>query len=134
MRPHAGLETPLHMVSLIPRQLDVARVLSEHGAALDAKDKEGRTPLQLSLERGTDEVTRLLSGNWFKTGIKCNVTRMMYCRPRRGNCAVRIVSVLFDIFLLDQLLGINDVRLDLNSKVIWWVGHDPENDVRGCTG
>ena len=57
------LGTPLHMVSLIPRQLDVARVLLEHGAALDAEDKEGRTPLQLSLERGTDEVTRLLSGN-----------------------------------------------------------------------
>jgi ankyrin repeat protein len=56
------LQTPLHLVSVRPVLLDVLRALLEHGADLDAEDKDGETPLQLSLERGYDEVTRLLSG------------------------------------------------------------------------
>ena len=42
--------------------LDVLRLLLEHGADLDAEDKDGKTPLQLSLDRGHDEVTQFLSG------------------------------------------------------------------------
>jgi ankyrin repeat protein len=56
------LQTPLHLLSMRPELLDVSRVLLEHGADLDAEDKDGKTPLQLSLDRGHDEVTRLLSG------------------------------------------------------------------------
>jgi ankyrin repeat protein len=56
------LQTPLHLVSQRPVLLDVLRVLLEHGADLDAEDKDGKTPLQLSLDKGHDQVTRLLSG------------------------------------------------------------------------
>ena len=56
-----SLQTPLHLVSRRADLLDVLRLLLEHGVDLDAKDKGGETPLQLSLDRGHDEVTRLLS-------------------------------------------------------------------------
>ena len=41
--------------------LDALRVLLEHGADFNAEDKDGKTPLQLSLEAGHEEVTQLLS-------------------------------------------------------------------------
>ena len=69
-----NLQTPLHRVlwrsdlldafHLVSRKsdlLDVLRLLLEHGADLDAKDEFGMTPLQLSLDGGYDEVTRLFS-------------------------------------------------------------------------
>ena len=55
------LQTPLHLVSMRADLLDVLRLLLEHRADLDAKDEDGKTPLQLSLDKGRDEVTRLLS-------------------------------------------------------------------------
>ena len=56
------LQTPLHLlVSERADLLDVLRILLEHGVDLDAKDEDGKTPLQLSLDRGHDEITRLLS-------------------------------------------------------------------------
>ena len=55
------LKTPLHLASMNADLLDVSRLLLEHGADLDAKDEGGKTPLQLSLENGHDELTRLFS-------------------------------------------------------------------------
>jgi ankyrin repeat protein len=55
------LQTSLHLVCLKPDLLDILHLLLEHGADMDAEDKDGKTPLQLSLESGHDEVTRLLS-------------------------------------------------------------------------
>jgi ankyrin repeat protein len=65
------LQTPLHLVSKRPILLDVLCVLLEHGADLDVEDKGGKTPLQLSLDRGHDEVTRLLSGYSSKLKSGC---------------------------------------------------------------
>jgi ankyrin repeat protein len=53
--------TPLHLVSKRPDLLDVLRILLEYGPDLDAEDKDGKTSLQLSLDRDHHEVTRLLS-------------------------------------------------------------------------
>jgi ankyrin repeat protein len=56
-------KTALHLaVSECPDLLDVLRILLEHGADVDAEDKSGLTPLQMSLQRGHEEVTQLLSG------------------------------------------------------------------------
>ena len=54
---------PLHLLPMRPNKLDILRFLLEHGADIDAEDDEGRTPFEASLERGHEEVTRLLSGN-----------------------------------------------------------------------
>ena len=54
------LQTPLHLVSEREDLLDVLRLLLEHGTDLDAKDEGGKTPLQRSLDKGHDEITRLL--------------------------------------------------------------------------
>ena len=59
-RTRRDLQTPLHL-ALINSNVLLLRVLLEHGVDLDAKDKDGKTPLQLSLERGNEEVTQLLS-------------------------------------------------------------------------
>ena len=67
------LQTPLHWVSKGEDLLDILRILLEHGVDLDAEDKDGKTPLQLSLERGHQEVTRLLSVYSSKS-ISGNVT------------------------------------------------------------
>ena len=41
---------------------DVARLLLEHGANVDAEDSEGRTPFQIASENnGCDEIMKLLS-------------------------------------------------------------------------
>ena len=57
------LQTPLHLLLLeSPDLLDVFCHLLEHGADLDAEDKDGKTPLQLSRDRGYREVTELLLG------------------------------------------------------------------------
>jgi ankyrin repeat protein len=57
-------QTVLHLaVSECPDLLDVLRILLEHGADVDAEDENGHTPLQMSLERGHEEVTQLLSGH-----------------------------------------------------------------------
>jgi ankyrin repeat protein len=37
-----------------------ARLLLKHGAIIDAEDKEGRTPLQLALELGRDNIATCL--------------------------------------------------------------------------
>ena len=42
--------TPLHLASMYGR-LEVARVLIEHGADIDAKDNKGRTPFQVAWNR-----------------------------------------------------------------------------------
>ena len=55
--------TALHLVSEGITRLDVLPILLEHGADIHAEDQDGKTPLQVSLERGHDEVTRLLLGN-----------------------------------------------------------------------
>ena len=67
------LRTPLHGVAMREDLLDALRVLLEHGADFNAEDKDGKTPLQLSLERGHQEVTRLLSVYSSKS-ISGNVT------------------------------------------------------------
>ena len=56
-------QTPLHLHLVSERSdvLDILRLLLEHGADLDAEDKDGKTPLKLALNKGNQEVTRLLS-------------------------------------------------------------------------
>ena len=54
-------ETPLH-VSLHRRHLDVARLLLEHGANIDAENNEGNTSFQLALEAGHHEMAGFLWG------------------------------------------------------------------------
>ena len=55
------LWTPLHLASMRTDLLDILRILLENDADLDAEDKDGKTPLQVSLEGGYREVTQLLS-------------------------------------------------------------------------
>ena len=54
--------TSLHAVArLAPhRQVDFMQVLLDHGAIIDAEDDKGRTPLQLVLERGHDDIAAWL--------------------------------------------------------------------------
>jgi ankyrin repeat protein len=61
--------TPLHHSSWwqkgednLPRMgtVEGTRLLLKHGAIIDAEDDEGRTPLQLALEHGRDEVAKCL--------------------------------------------------------------------------
>ena len=60
----SGHCTPLHLASESdkPARLDVLRILLEHGADIHAEDMKGKTALQLSIDRGDEEVARLLSG------------------------------------------------------------------------
>ena len=51
--------TPLHLASRYGRS-DVARLLIEHGAEVEAKDSRGRTPLQLASAEGRDSMVDLL--------------------------------------------------------------------------
>jgi hypothetical protein len=56
-------QTPLHTLLLDnPDRLDVFLILVEHGADVDSEDGDGKTTLQMSLERGYKELTQLLSG------------------------------------------------------------------------
>ena len=55
-------QTPLHQVSKRADLFEVLHLLSEHGADLNVEDKDGKTPLQLALDRGFNEVAQLLSG------------------------------------------------------------------------
>ncbi|KAI9438393.1 hypothetical protein BJY52DRAFT_1324322 [Lactarius psammicola] len=41
--------------------LDVARILLEHGADIDAEGEKGRTPSQVALAHGHDEIAKLIS-------------------------------------------------------------------------
>ena len=52
--------TPLHLASG-GGQLEVVRLLVEHGADIDVKDKAGWTAFQFALVKGCDEITKLLS-------------------------------------------------------------------------
>src|SRR6266404_1981799 len=52
-------ETPLHVVTRMRGNIDIARILLEHGADIDAGDT-GEAPLQMALARG-GEIARLLS-------------------------------------------------------------------------
>jgi ankyrin repeat protein len=53
-----GLRTPLHSQSSL--KLDTARILSEHGADVDAEYSDGSTPLVVALTIGRDELSRLM--------------------------------------------------------------------------
>jgi hypothetical protein len=52
--------TPLH-TAVDSECIEVVRVLLEHGANLDAEDKQGRTPFTLAKENGYNEIMKLLS-------------------------------------------------------------------------
>jgi ankyrin repeat protein len=54
--------TPLHLASAAG-VLDVVRLLVEHGADTEARDKAGRTPFQVALVKGHDEITNYYSLN-----------------------------------------------------------------------
>ena len=57
------LQTPLHQVSIEADLFGmILPILLEHGADLDAEDKDGKTAIQRSSEDGYDEVTLLLFG------------------------------------------------------------------------
>jgi ankyrin repeat-rich membrane spanning protein len=52
--------TPLHLASG-GGKLEVVRLLVEHGADIDVKDKGGWTAYQFALVKGYSEITKLLS-------------------------------------------------------------------------
>ena len=60
-----GDTTPLHdaLVGDYPKgdDLQVVQLLLEHSADVDVENKNGRTPLQLALRYGRDEIAQLLS-------------------------------------------------------------------------
>ena len=53
-------KTPLHHASDYGH-LEVARILVEHGANIDAEDNEGRTAFQVSLDEGYHDIAKFLS-------------------------------------------------------------------------
>lgn len=64
--------TPLHHSSWWKRAknypatqgtVEGTRLLLKHGALVDAKDNEGRTPMQLALEHGHNDIVTCLSGH-----------------------------------------------------------------------
>jgi ankyrin repeat protein len=60
--------TPLHDSSWREKQgyptsmgtVEGTRLLLKHGAVIDAEDNEGRTPLQLALDHGRDDIITCL--------------------------------------------------------------------------
>jgi ankyrin repeat protein len=54
--------TPLHRLSGSPRPqaVESVRLLLKHGAIIDAEDDEGKTPMQLALGRGHDDIVACL--------------------------------------------------------------------------
>ena len=61
-RSHWGATrtTPLH-AALEGGKIEIARILVEHGASAEAKNSEGRTPLDCASEERRDEIIKLLS-------------------------------------------------------------------------
>jgi ankyrin repeat protein len=51
--------TPLHRASIHGR-IEIARLLVEHGASVEVKDREGRTPLDVASGKQRDEIIKLL--------------------------------------------------------------------------
>jgi ankyrin repeat protein len=45
---------------VIAGTVEGTRLLLKHGAIIDAEDNEGRTPLQLALEHGRDDIATCL--------------------------------------------------------------------------
>jgi ankyrin repeat protein len=53
--------TPLHWISYLWKpHADAARMLLEHGATVDVVDDLCRTPLQIAMSRGHQEIVDLL--------------------------------------------------------------------------
>ena len=57
--PLYGHATPLHHASQSGR-IDIARLLLEHGASVEVKDEDGRTPLDVASGEQGDEMNKLL--------------------------------------------------------------------------
>ena len=55
-----GLAIPLHHASVCG-MVDIARLLLEHGASIEVKNKEGETPLDVAEKKGHYEIVKLLS-------------------------------------------------------------------------
>jgi Ankyrin repeats (3 copies)/Ankyrin repeats (many copies) len=56
-------KTPLHAAAdsvVLRDQVDIMQVLLDHGAIIDAEDNTGKTPLQLALEKGRDDIATWL--------------------------------------------------------------------------
>jgi ankyrin repeat protein len=56
-----GINTPLHAAALF-NQPEMATWLLSHGARLNVKDSNGKTPLEIATEKGNQEVIDVLSG------------------------------------------------------------------------
>jgi ankyrin repeat protein len=56
--------------------VESSHLLLKHGAEMDAKDNKGRTPLDLALEHGREEIARLLSERCH--AISLNVCKFLY--------------------------------------------------------
>lgn len=55
-------QTPLHILSISPSNVDIACILLEHdGADVDAEDDSVMNPLHVALKYGQGEMARLLS-------------------------------------------------------------------------
>ncbi|KAI0261911.1 ankyrin repeat-containing domain protein, partial [Russula aff. rugulosa BPL654] len=52
--------TPLHRASICGR-IEIVRLLIEHGANVEAKTDEGRTPLDVARGEQREEIIKLLS-------------------------------------------------------------------------
>lgn len=56
---NAQNQTPLHLAAQKPENLKIATILLENGADVNAKDREGKTPLDYAITTGDPEMIEL---------------------------------------------------------------------------
>ena len=71
------LETPLHRIAAYGRSAEVAQLLIEHGAKVDAPRADGRTPYVMALRSGNRAVAELLTTLGADTTIAGPVDRLL---------------------------------------------------------
>jgi ankyrin repeat protein len=70
-------ETPLHRIAANGRSVEIARMLVEHGAEVDARRRDGRTAYALAMRAGNIAVARYLAENGADTDNVTNVDRLL---------------------------------------------------------
>jgi ankyrin repeat protein len=121
-------QTPLHGVASVRRGVEIARMLLDAGAIVDAKTRNGHTPLYLAISNNRMDIARLLIDRGGKvsnvtlngslTAIPDWVTNYV---ASRSNC--RIVSIVIigvHKYHRTNVTGSNDINvLKLIAKHIW---------------
>jgi ankyrin repeat protein len=113
-------QTPLHKAD----HVNVARVLLDAGAMVDATDQDGITPLHRAIQRDSDDVAKLLID---RGAIPSNITlkprsnyaheiqvpfRISYCIESRLNCRhAAIIVIGINKYHRTDVTGNNDVNV-----------------------